>query len=56
MREPKNKDRTTVTLIGEDVRILIELQKSFEVKFKISLPYVEIVRKALREMQASEII
>lgn len=54
MREPKNKERTTLTLIGEDVRILIELQRKLEAKYNIPLKYIDIVRKAMRELQSLE--
>lgn len=50
MREPKNKNRTTITLDGDDIATLLELQKKLEAKLKIpKLSYVDIVRRAMRE-------
>ncbi len=54
MRKLKNKDRTTLTLIGEDVEILIELQQKLEAKYNFPLKYIDVVRRAMRELQAVE--
>lgn len=54
MREPKNKDRTTLTLIGEDVTILIELQRKLEAKYNFPLKYIDVIRRAMRELQTAE--
>jgi hypothetical protein len=54
MREPKNKNRTTLTLIGEDVEILIELQRKLEAKYNFPLRYIDVVRRAMRELQSVE--
>ena len=49
-----HKLRTTLTIQGEDAELLNELQIRFKEKYNVTLPLIEIVRKALRELNKIE--
>lgn len=49
MREPKNKERTTLTLIREDVVMILELQQKLEAKYKIPFKLIDVVRHTMRQ-------
>jgi len=49
-----HKLRTTLTIQGEDAELLNELQIRFKEKYNLTLPLIEIVRKALRELNKIE--
>ena len=55
-RNPKimNKARTNLTLQGEDAQLLDNLKLFIEQKYNYKLPLIEVVRKALRELDRFE--
>ncbi len=49
-----NKMRTTLTIQGDDAKLLNDLKVNMESKYNFKLSLIEVVRKALRELDKIE--